>query len=73
MQKLKRPEYHAELGPTQNQGTLDYFINPLTEDAETAAQRLPRKLKKPKIKKPKAKKPKKKGRPAKSGSTSDTG
>lgn len=71
MERLKNPEYHVDLGATPIQRATDYFKNPLTEDAEIAAQRLPRKQKKIKTKKPKAKKPKKKGR-YKSDSISDS-
>lgn len=67
-QKSKTPEYHAELGPTSNQRTSHYFINPLTEDAQIVAQSLPRTVlprQRPKVKKDKNSKRPKKERPKK--------
>lgn len=52
---LKNPERHADWGHVPNQRTISYFINPLSEDAEIAAQRLPIKKKKLKAKKLKKK------------------
>lgn len=58
IEKLTRLERYADVGLVPNQRSLHYFENPLSEEAEIAAQRLHRKKNEPKSKKPKAKKPK---------------
>lgn len=68
MEKLKSPERHADLGLAPNQRISYYFRNPLSEDAEIAAQLLHRKKNTPKVKKPKGKKSKKRARLRKSES-----